>query len=317
MNYQKIYNQLIEKRKQNILTKIRVNTKAELYDGIYTETHHIIPKCMNGSNDSSNLVELTAREHFVAHKLLFKMYIGTQFEAPLTTAFWQMCYCNKDKAYKINKSSRTFELEKINAQIIISKNLKGRVCINNGQHNKYVKHEQLQDYLNLGYTYGSAHPPWNKGRRDLPPSAIAGKHHTPETRAKISKKCKGLKLPVSAVEKLRKRMIGNKYSAGKHPSEKTLKLRSKKLSNRIRINNGIKMKYVLPEQLQTFLDNGWKIGMLPISNETKRKLSLANKGNVPANKGKKLSAETRLKMSLSKRGKPPNNKGKRYKIKKC
>lgn len=49
--------------------------------------------------------------------------------------------------------------------------------------------------------------------------------------------------------------------------------------------------------------------MLPLSDETKLKLSRANKGNIPANKGTKLSAKTRKKMSLAKKGKPPNNKG--------
>ena len=33
-------------------------------------------------------------------------------------------------------------------------------------------------------------------------------------------------------------MIGNTYGCGKHPSKETLELRSKHLSNRIRINNG-------------------------------------------------------------------------------
>ena len=43
---------------------------------------------MNGTNKKDNLVELTAREHFIAHKLLFKAYIGTEFEAALAHAFW-------------------------------------------------------------------------------------------------------------------------------------------------------------------------------------------------------------------------------------
>lgn len=40
----------------------------------YFERHHIVPKCMNGTNDKNNLVFLTAREHYVAHQLLVKMY---------------------------------------------------------------------------------------------------------------------------------------------------------------------------------------------------------------------------------------------------
>ena len=40
----------------------------------YTERHHILPKCMGGSNEKHNLVDLTAEEHFLAHQLLVKMY---------------------------------------------------------------------------------------------------------------------------------------------------------------------------------------------------------------------------------------------------
>jgi len=40
----------------------------------YTEKHHIIPKCLGGSNKKENLVKLTAEEHFMAHKLLICIY---------------------------------------------------------------------------------------------------------------------------------------------------------------------------------------------------------------------------------------------------
>ena len=42
----------------------------------YTEKHHIIPKCLGGNNSKDNLVKLTAREHFICHKLLTKMVTG-------------------------------------------------------------------------------------------------------------------------------------------------------------------------------------------------------------------------------------------------
>lgn len=61
MDYQKIYNSLIEKGK---------NRKLDCY----VETHHIIPRCMNGSDDIDNLVELTPEEHYLAHQLLVKIY---------------------------------------------------------------------------------------------------------------------------------------------------------------------------------------------------------------------------------------------------
>jgi hypothetical protein len=62
MNYQKIYNQLISKGKSRILIDIGI------------ERHHIIPRCVGGNNNKSNLVELTPEEHYLAHQLLVKIY---------------------------------------------------------------------------------------------------------------------------------------------------------------------------------------------------------------------------------------------------
>lgn len=61
MNYQAHYDNLINRA---------VNRVVEGY----TEKHHIVPRCMGGSNDKSNLVVLTAREHFIAHLLLAKLH---------------------------------------------------------------------------------------------------------------------------------------------------------------------------------------------------------------------------------------------------
>lgn len=36
----------------------------------YHERHHIVPKCMGGTDEKNNLIDLFAREHFIAHKLL-------------------------------------------------------------------------------------------------------------------------------------------------------------------------------------------------------------------------------------------------------
>jgi len=42
----------------------------------YVERHHILPRSLGGDNAKSNLVFLTAREHFLAHMLLAKIYGG-------------------------------------------------------------------------------------------------------------------------------------------------------------------------------------------------------------------------------------------------
>lgn len=61
MNYSKIYDDLIKRAQSRTMCG-------------YMETHHIVPRCMNGSNSLDNLVELTAREHFIAHILLVKIF---------------------------------------------------------------------------------------------------------------------------------------------------------------------------------------------------------------------------------------------------
>jgi len=58
--------------------------KAQTIDGYY-ELHHIIPKSSGGSNDKSNLVALTARQHYIAHWMLWKAY-GEN----MTRAFFMM-----------------------------------------------------------------------------------------------------------------------------------------------------------------------------------------------------------------------------------
>lgn len=61
MDYKNQYNKLIERAKSRSLSG-------------YTESHHIIPRCMGGTDSQDNLVELTAREHYIAHLLLVKIY---------------------------------------------------------------------------------------------------------------------------------------------------------------------------------------------------------------------------------------------------
>ena len=41
---------------------------------IYTHKHHIIPRHMGGTDDPSNLVELTVEEHAEAHEALYEKY---------------------------------------------------------------------------------------------------------------------------------------------------------------------------------------------------------------------------------------------------
>lgn len=65
MNYLNIYNKLCSTRKEEDRRK---------GNGIYYEEHHIKPKWLGGEDKRDNLVLLTAREHYLAHYLLFLHY---------------------------------------------------------------------------------------------------------------------------------------------------------------------------------------------------------------------------------------------------
>jgi hypothetical protein len=69
MNYINVYSQLISH------AKLRGKV-----DG-YKERHHVIPKALGGDNSENNLVDLTAREHFIAHMLLAKIHGGSMWHA--------------------------------------------------------------------------------------------------------------------------------------------------------------------------------------------------------------------------------------------
>ena len=112
MNYQKHYNLLIETRRNRVLDQ---NT--------YYEKHHIIPKCMGGSNDKDNIIKLTAREHFIAHWLLWRIYPTKQ----MAFAFYLMASGIKRFNTGINRetfSSIAYEEAKIAKSKAVSENNK-------------------------------------------------------------------------------------------------------------------------------------------------------------------------------------------------
>lgn len=60
MNYEQIYNSIIERAKNRILFGL-------------IENHHIIPRSEGGSNKKNNKIELSPKEHHICHLLLIKM----------------------------------------------------------------------------------------------------------------------------------------------------------------------------------------------------------------------------------------------------
>ena len=92
MDYLKLYNTLID------------NRRMKGVPAGYIEVHHIVPRSFGGSNDPVNLIAMTAREHFIAHRLLAKIYP----ESGMVHAVFKMACSNKVKnRYKV--TSRVYE----------------------------------------------------------------------------------------------------------------------------------------------------------------------------------------------------------------
>jgi hypothetical protein len=99
MNYQLIYNQLID--------KARSENRVKREDRYY-ESHHILPKCLGGDGKTSqwrthpNIILLTAKEHYIAHKLLYFLHPNN---TKLVYAYWAMAsYVKEGRQYRITAS---------------------------------------------------------------------------------------------------------------------------------------------------------------------------------------------------------------------
>ena len=108
MDYTKVYNLICERGQKRKI------------EG-YTEKHHIIPKCIGGNNKHENLTYLTAKEHFLCHRLLCEIYPESK---KLVWAFWLMAIGKKRykklEPYKV--SARQYE----NARKLYINKVKGK-----------------------------------------------------------------------------------------------------------------------------------------------------------------------------------------------
>ena len=87
MDYIKTYN--------DIITKAKFKNRIKSIDTYY-EKHHIIPRCLNGTDNNSNLVLLTFKEHFVCHKLLTYIY---PHDRKIACAYHKMAYSNNKNCH--------------------------------------------------------------------------------------------------------------------------------------------------------------------------------------------------------------------------
>lgn len=156
------------------------NAKQRSLQNVYSETHHIIPISLGGNNDKSNLVSLTAKEHFICHLLLVKMVDDTRHKTSMQYACFRMSHVsvNTKNRYKINANSyaiikknlahaaSTTHSGRIHSDIsrqLRSAALKGRISPTKGlvAWNRGIK--MSDDAKQKASTKLKGRTPWNKG----------------------------------------------------------------------------------------------------------------------------------------------------------
>lgn len=216
MDYSKIYDRIVERRKK------------EKPKG-YKECHHIVPKCMGGSDEKQNIVELTAREHFICHLLLTRMYpnnpkLWYALDAMITLDLKKKRYTPSSRVIKEIKE-KTSKTKKQTRWI----NKEG-VC-------KKVLKQQVGSYLKKG---------WKKGR---------GLSYN---RGKIAVVRNGKTSYIS--KKNLEKYIKEGYSLGNSRKGVKCVKSSKANKGRVCVNNGQQTRRILKEKLNEYLANGWKRG---------------------------------------------------------
>jgi len=185
--YKKIYYQIIN----NALSESR-NKKD-----FYYERHHILPKSMGGSDDKSNLVLLTAREHYVCHKLLTKFTVGDD-KRKMFCAFWAFNRKSKNQQ-RFALNSRDYEYARIFISKIFSQERKG-VAVGKEltpEHKKKLstalkgkkKSEETKNRMKESW---KLRPPRSQKHCMALSEANKGRVHTKATREKMSSSKKGI-----------------------------------------------------------------------------------------------------------------------------
>lgn len=217
MNYDKIYNMLTENkqhRKKN--------------SGAYYERHHIVPRCMGGTNEKSNLVLLTCREHFLAHWLLVKMY-PKNFK--LICAWNSFCMGNNGlRVHSFHYDyarNRFIEALKKNEERKLknSKTVKDQRWVKKGDTCSRINKEKVPAYLHDGWVLGRI-----KFNRPTPSN---------ETRSKMSRQMKGRKITDDHKSKI-----------------------SSIVKNRQWINDGIVSKHAPRDVAAILISEGWQVGRI-------------------------------------------------------
>jgi len=252
MNWKKIHDAIIERANNRCL------------EG-YSETHHIIPKCLGGSDSPDNLVRLTAREHFIIHKILCILH--PRNKSLVYASFMMANVKRENRNYHVG--SIEYARLRESYQRAVSDNKRGTIPWNKGKaHSKETK-DKISSRL--------------KGRNPT----FKGKRHSEESKQKLREFQKGntYRLDTTHSEESKKKMsdaaIGRvSPNKGKTFSEDTKERMSKAAKNRDHRPHSDETKRKMREAWSEKKKNGYVSPAkgIPRDDETKQKISQSKTG---------------------------------------
>ena len=166
-----------------------LNTRGRFNCGNeYHERHHIVPKCLNGTDTEDNLIDLFAREHFIAHKLLAEKYPDSY---SIIQAYHLMTYLKNNVEQRYVPTPEEYEeARKKFSQMLKQKyrNKENHPCY--GTHISEKRKKAISN-ANKGNKYCLGRVVSEKTRKKI---GDANRNPTTETRKKMSEARKGKNL---------------------------------------------------------------------------------------------------------------------------
>ena len=269
MNYRHVYMLIIEHAKSEMKLGLRPKSKTEKrqvkWKNYYFEFHHVLPKSLypNWEFRSSNLVCLTAREHFFCHQLLTKIYNNEK----MMYALLRLAYDGKHKV-----SSKEYESLRKNYSLASRKrakeNWKKGVLSTTAYKLSDEQKEQMRirkQQAWLSWTeeqkkeYHEKHSKSTKGLDN------AKKFREGKSEAYwASRKKQGQTLKNKSKEEWKeiKRKARETRMANKEKWEDYCKKQSERVKGLKWVTNGIENRYISKDEINIFIANNpdWKLG---------------------------------------------------------
>ena len=246
---------MITNKYSKLYYKITSNAKQRIIEG-YTELHHIIPQSMGGSNDKENLVELTAREHFICHWLLVKMTEGDDRSKMLYALKGMKAENKHQQRYHTKITARVYETYRIEHSINHSKVMKAKNLVPWNKGGVEITDEHRENLQNAARNRKIDPIKQAEGQQKRI-AKVTGRKDSDEAKLKKSIALKGkLKGPMSEEQKIKisenSKGIKKKEGHGSNVAKANIGC--------ISINKDNTEKKVKKDTLQIYLDDGWQLG---------------------------------------------------------